>query len=76
MAAIHSVDNMEAELRGMLAKNKAGQDPKPVLLDDGYIRDFAKIGSLMSDEIACANHLARLNTSLLSRPCEFRKSLF
>lgn len=65
MTAIQSAQQVEAELRGMLAASKPGQAPKAVALADDYIRDFAKIGSLLTDKTTCVNHLARLNSSLL-----------
>ncbi len=65
MAALHSEAEMEQELYTMLSTNRNGPD-KEVTLENHFIEDYARIGSLMSDQAACVSHLARLNTILVN----------
>jgi len=63
---IQDANDMESELRGMLSKNGKDLPYKQVLLGDECLKDFAKIGSLMSDVDNCVAHLTKLNTELVA----------
>lgn len=64
MTATVSVEDAAKRLREMLGKRKV----EPIsAMPEGYLEDYAKIFSLMTDKERCLAHLGKLNTVLVTR---------
>lgn len=62
MTAQHSIALVRKDLIEALSRND-----QELTLDESYLDDYAKIGSLLTDKASCITQLAKINTALLTK---------